>query len=48
MLKRMSRLALLALLFAGLALGQAACGKKGNIKPPQDKPSDYPRSYPTS
>ncbi|UUX48175.1 hypothetical protein NUH88_12185 [Nisaea acidiphila] len=48
MLRRMTRIGMLALLFAGLALTQAACGKKGNLKPPQDKPSDYPRSYPTS
>ena len=48
MLRRMTRIGMLTLLLVGLALSQAACGKKGNLKPPQDKPSNYPRSYPTS
>jgi len=47
MLKRITRFGLLVLLFAGLALSQAACGKKGNLKPPQGEASDFPRAYPT-
>ncbi|MEQ8335103.1 hypothetical protein [Nisaea sp.] len=47
MLKRMTRFGLLAVLFAGLAVGQAACGKKGTLKPPSGQSSDYPRTYPT-
>ncbi|WP_193185739.1 hypothetical protein [Nisaea sediminum] len=47
MLKRMTRFGLLVLLLAGLALSQAACGKKGNLKPPQGSSSDFPRTYPT-
>jgi predicted small lipoprotein YifL len=47
MLKRMTRFGLLAVLFAGLAFTQTACGKKGNLKPPSGQSSDYPRTYPT-
>ena len=47
MLKRMTRFILLVILCAGLAFTQAACGKKGNLKPPSGKPSDFPRTYPT-
>lgn len=47
MLKRISRLGLLAVLFAGLAFTQAACGKKGTLKPPSGQSSDFPRTYPT-
>lgn len=47
MLKRITRFGLLVLLLAGLALTQTACGKKGNLKPPQGKSSDFPRTYPT-
>ena len=56
MLKRMTRFGLLAVLFAGLAFTQTACGKKGNLKPPsgQHKPGlpniglgpfDKPQTY---
>lgn len=47
MLKPITRFALLALLLSGLALTQAACGKKGNLQPPEGKSSDFPRTYPT-
>lgn len=38
------RKALLALLFVGLAIPLADCGRKGPLEPPPD--SDYPRTYP--
>lgn len=37
---------LLALLLA-LALPLGACGKRGEPKPPDGKPSSFPRTYPT-
>ncbi|MEQ8816792.1 MAG: hypothetical protein RLO51_18620 [Thalassobaculum sp.] len=41
-------LTLLAVVF-GLALaGPVACGKRGQLEPPSDKPSAYPRSYPAN
>jgi len=40
---------LLAVLIAiGLATGLAGCGKKGDLEPPEGKPSTYPRTYPSS
>lgn len=36
-------LVLLALALAG----PIACGKRGDLKPPEGKPSTYPRGYPS-
>jgi predicted small lipoprotein YifL len=38
--------ALLALLCLSLALGLAACGKRGTPQPPPGEVSTYPRTYP--
>jgi len=42
------RLLLSAMLATGLVLGVAACGKKGNPKPPEGEASQYtyPQPYP--
>ncbi|MFN4090845.1 MAG: hypothetical protein ACK4QW_17630 [Alphaproteobacteria bacterium] len=37
--------ALAVLLAVGLALG--ACGKRGNLEPPDGRKPDYPRTYPS-
>ena len=44
----MTRRAVLRLLtFGGLAAGAAACGVKGPLEPPPDKPATpFPRRYP--
>lgn len=42
------RLVSLTLVLLALALvGPAACGKRGDLKPPDGKPSTYPRTYPS-
>jgi len=40
---------LIALLALAVALGGslAGCGKKGDLDPPENRPSTYPRSYQT-
>ncbi len=43
--RRVLRLWIAAL--AAVALPLAACGKKGGLKPPPGKKSDYPRKYPS-
>ena len=35
------------LVVIGLSLSISACGKRGNPKPPENKPVSYPKSYPT-
>ena len=30
-----------------LSLSLAGCGKRGNPKPPENKPVTYPKNYPT-
>lgn len=41
-------LATLAVLLALALAGPLACGKRGRLEPPPDKPSTYPRSYPAN
>ncbi|NQW09379.1 MAG: hypothetical protein HQ481_05790 [Alphaproteobacteria bacterium] len=46
---RIWRLVSLSLVLLTLALaGPSACGKRGDLKPPDGKPATYPRSYPSS
>ena len=47
-IKPSARLLSVALLALPLALGQAACGKKGAPKPPEGQESEYtyPQAYP--
>lgn len=40
------RAALALLVAAGLAISLASCGKKARPMPPEDKKSEYPRTYP--
>ena len=47
MTMRVRRVGMLMVLCAALALGMAACGKKGNLKPPAGEKSSFPRSYPS-
>jgi hypothetical protein len=35
------------LVVIGLSLSVSACGKRGNPKPPENKPVSFPKSYPT-
>jgi predicted small lipoprotein YifL len=35
------------LIVAVLSLSVAGCGKRGNPKPPENKPVTYPKNYPT-
>lgn len=44
---RLTTFAVLTVLVAGLAFGLAACGKKGNLKPPAQETVPFPRTYPT-
>jgi hypothetical protein len=44
---RFLRVIVLGLVVVGLALSVSACGKRGNPKPPPDKPVSYPKSYPS-
>jgi len=44
---RFLRIIVLALVVVGLALSVPACGKRGNPKPPPDKPASHPKSYPS-
>ena len=41
---RRSRSLIIAMM---LAIGLAACGKKGPPEPPEGEPVTYPRTYPT-
>lgn len=45
----MTRRRAVAVTAAALLLGllPAACGRKGNLKPPAGEESQYPRTYPT-
>jgi predicted small lipoprotein YifL len=43
---KLSRLSIAVVLCFGLAL--AACGKKGDPKPPPGEPNTYPRVYPSA
>jgi hypothetical protein len=45
---RSGTLVLAALLTALLVGGPIACGKRGDLQPPPDKPSTWPRPYPNS
>lgn len=36
-----------AMLALAIGTGLAACGKKGDLEPPEDQKSTYPRQYPT-
>jgi predicted small lipoprotein YifL len=38
---------LAAVLAVVLGAGLSACGKKGDLEPPEGQPSNYPRQYPT-
>lgn len=38
---------LAAVLAVVLGAGLSACGKKGDLEPPEGQPSNYPRKYPT-
>jgi predicted small lipoprotein YifL len=43
------RAALVALVLAtALGAGLSGCGKKGDLEPPEGRPSTYPRQYPTN
>jgi predicted small lipoprotein YifL len=44
---RAARLAIAITLALAVAVPLSACGKRGNVEPPEGKPSTYPRSYPT-
>ncbi len=46
MIARTTRTAALLLLVATMALAATACGKKGDLEPPEDEPSSFPRQYP--
>jgi predicted small lipoprotein YifL len=46
-LKRLISVLPAILLIAALAVGLSACGKRGGLVSPADKPSTYPKSYPT-
>jgi predicted small lipoprotein YifL len=41
-------LMLIAAVLALALAGPVACGKRGQLEPPADKPSTYPRSYPAN
>jgi hypothetical protein len=43
---RFLRIIVLGLVVVGLALSVSACGKRGNPKPPPDKPASHPKSFP--
>jgi hypothetical protein len=45
----MRRLFVIGTLFLAIALtGPIACGKRGDLQPPEGKPSKYPRTYPAT
>ena len=43
----LSRLALALVIATALAMPLTACGKRGAPEPPADKPSTYPKAYPS-
>jgi len=46
-LARLPGLMATGLIIAVVSLSLAGCGKRGNPKPPENKPVTYPKTYPT-
>jgi predicted small lipoprotein YifL len=46
-LARLTGLVMTGLVVAVLSVSLAGCGKRGNPKPPENKPVTYPKTYPT-
>lgn len=46
-LSRLTGLLMTGLVVTVLSLSVAACGKRGNPSPPENKPVTYPKAYPT-